>query len=118
MIRRLAIATLALSCVAAPALAEKKRAFVEETRIAAPRHVGDFVLERTKYDPANVTVTLSADQLKSGATVGDVLAQLAAGSVLNRNHCYDRRGQAKQVEPDDAEIVTIEYDAADWGEPE
>ena len=67
---------------------------------------------------ADVTITIDERQLDKGLTIGDLLAGMNGFDALLRNRCFDSRGQAKDTEPDDAEIVTITYDAKDWGDPE
>lgn len=67
---------------------------------------------------ANVTITIDKSRLDKGLTIEDLLAGMNGLDAPVRNRCFDSRDQAKRTEPDDAEIVTIAYDAKDWGDPE
>lgn len=54
------------------------------------------------------------DEASFDDLVADMLGQLVSHSLRN---CYESRADAKEIEPEDAEIVTIAYDADDWSTP-
>ncbi len=54
------------------------------------------------------------DEASFDDLVADILGQMVDQGLRN---CYESRAEAQEAEPEDAEIVTIAYDADDWSTP-
>ncbi|MCC7248479.1 MAG: hypothetical protein IT473_07645 [Lysobacter sp.] len=64
----------------------------------------------------NEVVLRSSDLDAAGKDKNHIMSMLMESLVgFGDKHCYDTMQKAMQWEPQDAEIVTIEYDASDWG---
>jgi hypothetical protein len=69
---------------------------------------------------AEVTIAIPRDAIdKKDDTIGDLLMSQLGGAMAQQAHrnCYRSRAEARAAEPDNADVVTIEYDADDWGDP-
>ncbi len=99
----LLVLLLALSTAAAAADKTPKQAFIERTLVIAPLKVGDFVLEGSRYDPANKfagqlpyqychcrSATMYAPNSRlvvaCAATQSQMFLVFTARSVMRRNH--------------------------------
>lgn len=67
---------------------------------------------------ADRTVVIDRDAAGKDDSIGDLLSQML-GQALDEGdrNCHASRDEAKAAEPEDAEIVTIDYDPDDWSSP-
>ncbi|MFZ5638082.1 MAG: OadG family protein [Pseudomonadota bacterium] len=67
---------------------------------------------------AETTITIGRDAAGKDGSIADLLSQMLGQAVdKGDRNCHASRADAQAAEPEDAEIVTIEYDANDWGSP-